>query len=302
MQRTLVALVSLVFPLATMAADPASPGGAMDHSASLTWIGDNDEGSQGMADLLWPVGERSWVRGLAGNTRSQRDERSISTAVAGLFVGTRSDNYSGSLGYVFRRDGSAYEQGDLFASFNRLLPAGKIGLDLYYRNAESQTDYVVGTDRRGEDIVVTSTDKVDGPGAGIHGEYDLTPDLTVYTTGAWYDYEASNELSGPTDFPIISGRFLNSLGVSAATREEGNFDASYSLGGAYRWQDLSASVTAYRDEIFDTSTSIDTLELAVTVLLANGKYSITPVVSQSSGGEQDQDDIVSAGVTFSVAW
>jgi len=286
-------LISLSLPAAAADADPA-------YSASVGYFADDADGSQALANVEADFATH-WIRGTVGNTRSDRYDDSVSTVLGGLRVGMRSQYWSGSIGGIYRSDGDKLKQTDLSATVDRLFPRGKLGVDAFYRNAKSSVDstVIVSGPRNDSEVVVSAEDKVDGPGYGVHGEVDLTDTVMLFASGAWYDYDESYTVSEGSDGIDLPDRLLRAIDVSGATRDEGTFDASYSGGGLVRMPLGSVSLTYYRDEIFDSADAFDTFELAATFFLGE-RWSVTPVVSHSSGG--GYDDVMSGGLTVGMSW
>lgn len=232
---------------------------------SVSGEADDADSSQGLLEVGTSIGAAGWLRAAAG--RAELAETDIETNVLQLGGGLSIKAIDMAAGIVHRSDGEGFEQRDWNFALGWQGSRGAIGVDVFVRDAESETLTSV-TRRRQNSRAVRITESIDGTGYGVHADFDFTPALTAF--GAWmtYDYDIA------TNHPILLR--LSLLNGSGVTRSEAFLDESCSVGLTYHF--VNAALTGHysRDEALVADDVTDSFQLSLQLSFGE-HWSLTPM-------------------------
>lgn len=284
----LCAVIAAALPAATLHAEEAEDGIEWHPYVIVSGDVDDADSSQALLEVGTSIGATGWIR--AGVGRAELAETDIETDVLQLGGGLSIKAIDASAGIAHRSDGDGFEQRDWNFSLGWQGARGAIGVDVFVRDAESETVTSV-TRRRLNPRSVRITESIDGTGYGVHADFDFTPALTAF--GAWmtYDYDIA------TNHPILLR--LSVLNGSGITRSEAFLDQSYSAGLTYHFSYAALTARYLHDEALVEDDITDAFELSLQILLGE-HWSVTPMA-----GIADNDllgDSVFGGLSIGYTW
>jgi hypothetical protein len=287
---SLPALLCLLFSSAH--ADDAN-----SRSATMSVHGDENDNRQWLGKLAFQIGDHAWLQGSVGKTdlatAGQSDVRTLGAAVG---VGGRTVNVG--VEFVQRDNDARFKQQDWSAAVNWRGARGGAGVDAFMRSArgESQTTRPGGPFQ--PPVTTTIREAVDAEGFGLHGDFSLTPQATVFAGAMRYSYEFGANSAVPANTPLwpLLG---SSTVLSGVWRDQAFIDRSYRVGGSYRFEAAALSAQYLRDRMTRTAETLDTMQVQAEVPIGE-RWLLTPTLGYSSG--ESLGGAAFAGLSLAVNW
>lgn len=283
----LAALATLGF--STLArAEPAEIKG---YSAALSAEVDDADFQMLQAELALSFGETAWAQLDLGTTTASRADDDVDITTIGVRTGFSTGKVDWRLMYTHREDGSSYTQHDLFGGFTYIADRGTVGLDLFYRSAQSES--VTSIQRRFRDpLAIRVVEETEGTGVGAHGEINVTRHVTLSSGVMLYDYDNTSNV------PASVARFER-VSLSGITRDEAYLQDSINVGVTYEFAVLSLGVVYYRDREVESDFATDTAELYADLTLSE-HWALAAWIGHAM--TEDDADVTYGGARLSVVW
>lgn len=232
---------------------------------------DDAESSQALLEVGSAIGAGGWIRASAGQATLAETSGTIETNLLKLTGGLSIKAIDMSAGFVHRSDGAGFEQQDASVGLGWQGSRAAIGLDVFLREAESETVTSVQRRRRNP-REVRITESIDGTGYGLHADFDVTPSLTLFASWMMYDYDIA------TNHPLLA-RFslLNGSGI---TRSEAFLDTSINAGMTRHFQRASLTAQYMHDEALVPDDVTNSLQLSLQIVLGE-HWTMTPMIGTS---------------------
>jgi hypothetical protein len=271
--------------------EEASQAGMRD--ASLSVEGDADSSHVFNGSLGLPLGERGHLDLGAGRSRATLDEIDEDSTFASIDLGLDTRRTQMQIGYAFRDDGDSFRQHDFRGKFTLVRGIGRIGFDLFYRDAQDETLGSIRLRRR-DSRAIRVIESISGTGIGLHGAIDATHNVHLFASGMIYDYDRD------VDTPALLARFPRlSLRVTGVTRDEAFLDNTVRAGIDYTLSLLTLTATYTRDVEIDTHDITNTGELTADIPVGE-RWLVSPWVGYSS--DESDGGTAFAGMSVSVMW
>jgi hypothetical protein len=283
-------LLSLIACLPAYAADEESTTPAWSPYVTLTAETDESESSQVAIDLGSSIGAGGWIRGGVGRLELADDDEEIGTDVFTLAGGASIKAIDVSAALVHRTGDKGFKQQDGSFALGWQGSRGAIGGDVFIRQADSET--VISVQRRRLDPrELHIVESIDGRGYGIHGDFDITPALTVFASWMTYEYDID------TNRPILAR--LSLLNGSGVTRSEAYLDSSLSTAMTYHFTRASLTGQYMHDEALTKDDITDSLQLSL-LIFRGDHWSLTPMLGASKNDLLG--DTVYGGLSLGYTW
>lgn len=286
-------LCTILLMLATATAAVAADVEKAPLSRDLT-LGveaDDADGQQIYAIAGFPLGSKGWTDLSLGQAQARTDMDEIETTIASLALGVTLGHVELSARYTHREDSDSFREQDFGGKLTCLFPSGALGMDIFFRSAESET--IASIQRRRRDpLAVRITESIDGRGFGLHGELQPTDNLTLFAGFMKYDYEST------TNRPNLLQR-LALIGISGITRDQAFFETSARAGVTYSFESFDLTLDYYLDRALETGDEMHTGQLTASVPMGE-RWLLTPWAGYSTN-----DPVASsayAGLSMSVLW
>ena len=285
---TLAALPALAFAMCVHA-EPAEIKG---FSAAISSEFDDADFRELQAEFAVPVGATGWAQlDLGTTTASLNNNDDVDMSSVGVRTGFSSGNFDWQAMYTYREDGSSYTQHDLFGGFTYIASRGTLGLDLFYRSAESES--ITSIQRRFRDpLAIRVVESTEGTGIGAHGELYVTKHVTLSSGVMVYDYDDTSNM--PTRLAQ-----LQRVTLSGVTRDEAYLKDSINVGVTYEFAVLSLGAIYYRDREVESDIVTDTAELYANLALTE-HWALAAWVGHAMA--EDEDELTYGGARISVVW
>lgn len=286
-------LCAVVLMLATVSAAVAATveKEPLPRDFTVGFEADDADGQQFYAIAGFPLGSKGWTDLSLGQAQIRTDIDEIETTIASLGLGLTTDRVELSARYTHREDSDSFREQDIGGRLTWLLPKGALGMDVFFRSAESET--ITSIQRRRRDpLAVRITESIDGYGLGLHAEWQPTQNLTLSTGFMKYDYEST------TNRPNLLQR-LALIGITGITRDQAFFETSARAGATYSFESFDLTLDYYLDRALDTGDEMHTGQLTASVPVGE-RWMLTPWAGYSSN-----DPFASsayAGLSMSVLW
>jgi len=261
--------------------------------ATLSAEADDDSSHVLSGSVGLPLGRRGHLDLGLGRSRATLANAEEDSTFASIDVGLDTDRTRMQIGYAFRDDGDSFRQHDFRGQFTLVRGIGRIGLDLFYRDAQDET--VTSVERRRRDSrSIRVIESMEGTGVGLHGSLDVSDRVRLFASGMTYDYNRD------VDAPAFLSRFPRlSLRVTGVTRDEAFLDNTARIGVDYTFELATVSVTYIRDEEVDTHDITDTGELSADIPVGE-RWLLSPWLGYSS--DDTEGGTASAGMSVSILW
>jgi hypothetical protein len=269
----------------------AEPAEIKGYYAALSGEVDDADFKELRGALAVPFGETAWAQLDLGTTTASQADDDVNITTVGVRTGFSTGKVDWHLMYTYREDGSAYTQHDVFGGFNYIAKHGTLGLDLFYRSAESES--ITSIQRRFRDPrAIRIVETTEGTGIGAHGDLNVTKHLTLSSGVMFYDYDNSSNV------PSTVAR-LRRVSLSGVTRDEAYLQDSINVGVTYEFAVMSLGVAYYRDRQVESNAATDTAELYADVTLSD-HWSLEAWIG--SAMSEDDMDTTYGGARISVVW
>jgi hypothetical protein len=252
---------------------------------------DDADGRQLYAIAGFPLGHKGWTDLSLGQAQSGTDVDEIKTTVASLAVGVDTSRINLSARYTHREDSDSFREQDVGAKLTLLFAKGSLGMDVFFRSAESET--IASVQRRRRDpLAVRVTEAIDGHGIGLHGELQPSEYLTLSAGFMKYDYQST------TNRPNLLQR-LALAGISVVTRDQAFFDSSARAGATYSFESFDLTLDYYLDRALETGDEMHTGQLTASIPVGE-RWMLTPTAGYSTNDPFESSAF--AGFSMSVLW
>ena len=285
--------------LACLLFSTAHADGTGRHSAVLSVQGDENDNRQWLSRLVLPLGDYAWLQGSFSNTELAT-EPATSTRTLGAAMGIGSRTVQASIGFVQRTADTQFEQQDWAAALDWRGARGGVGADVFLRsaNGESQT-----TMRPGgvvsSPVVTTFQESVDSRGFGLHGNFDLTPQIKMFAGAMRYRHDFHVDSTSTGNNTPLSSLLGAPTALSGVWRDQAFIDRSYRVGMSYRFQRAVVSAQYFHDRIANTDEPVGTVQLQAEFPVGE-HWLISPSIGHSSGGRADPTGF--AGLSIGFTW
>jgi len=252
------------------------------HSVTLSAQGDENDNRQWLGKLALPLGDHAWVQGTLGTTERPAG-RPSSTNIVGAAMGIVGETVSGAVEFVQRSGDGQFEQQDWAAALDWRGSRGGLGADVFLRSASDESTTTQSGGPFAAPVTTRVTESVDCRGLGLHGDFALTPQATVFAGAMRYrcDFDFGSTPTGSSS--PLSSLLGSNAALSGIGREQAVVDSSYRVGGRYQLRSAAVSAQYFRDRIANTDETMNTVQAQVEFPLAE-HWRITPTLGYSSGG------------------
>ncbi|MGH8178219.1 MAG: hypothetical protein ACREV5_18335 [Steroidobacter sp.] len=267
------------------------------HSATVSVHGDENDNRQWLGKLALQLGDHAWAQGSVGRTElataGPNDVRALGAA-----LGFGGPTVNVGVEFVQRESDGGFEQQDWAAALNWRGARGGLGADAFVRSTRGESRVTQPGGVFQPPVTTTVRESVDAKGFGLHGDFSLTPQATVFAGAMRYRYEfsANSAAAGNTPLSFLLG---SNAALSGVWRDQAFIDRSYRVGGSYRLQHAAVSAQYLRDRTTRTAEILNTVQLQAEFPIAE-HWLVTPALGYSSGGSLGRAAF--AGLSLAVNW
>lgn len=283
-----LALVSLM--LATAHAEDAPR-----HSAALSVQGDDNGNRQWFGKLGGSLGEHAWLQGSAGGSELDL----ASSKLLGAALGIQGESLNAVVEFSKRSGDERFEQQSWAALLEWRGVRGGIGADASRRSAHGKSTMIQPGGAFVPPSTITVRETVKGTGLGLHGDFALTRQATVFAGAMRYRYDFHRRSEGASSTSALSPLLGTSSALAGAWREQALIERSYRIGGSYVLQGATVGAQYFWDRAAHTDEAVSTIQLQADIPFA-GRWLVSPSLARSSGGSIG--DVAYAGLSLRVNW
>lgn len=280
MRSKLRTSVAATFMLAGWMVSVNASAAEARHSAAVSVLADDDHSRLWQAKLGLPLGERAWAQANLGRTDVAAGGGD--TTVLGAALGVDGRHVGAAVEFT-RRNSDAMEIADWQGSIKWRAARGELGAHALWREAEYETTSTTQTAGLFGPTLTTvvSREAVKGEGFGMHGRFDITPQVRIF--GGWlrYHYDFTRE-SPATGGGTVLQTLLSGTAASGVTRDQALIERSWHAGASYVFERHIFAVQYLHDRIALSGATLRTWQ-AQAELAVGRHWWLVPVLGRSSG-------------------